>query len=221
MQFGRPIKDFLHSIGFQFTDTDSSPSIPEKYNLERLITKRHYRISCRGDVGGTKYGEIFEHVVYQLLMRRFRFDVLQRVKIENEGAGGDYDILAFQSPYLHYIECKTGKNIKFQEIIRRHQFLRPSLTLILIDRPKEDMPEIINKEIRPVLTTEAKKKDANLKWPDDFKYPVELISDTDEGIVLYHTYRNIFIASGEDLDRTIRKTLRYFHQVVSQSSYLS
>lgn len=221
MLIGRPIKDFLYSIGFQFTESSLSIKMPEGYDIEQLINSRHHRIGCRDAVGYDNYGGVFEHVVCQLLMKCFRFDILQGVKIEDEGQGGDYDILAFQSPYLHYIECKTGRDIKFQEIFIRHGFLRPALTLILIDRPKKDLSDIVYNEVQPVLTKEAKKKDVNLAGNENFKFPINLISGSEEGLALYHTYRNIFIASGENLDKVIRKTLRYFHQEVLQSSYLS
>lgn len=221
MLFGRPAEDFLKSLGFIFSlNNKRAAVVPSGYTIDQLITNRHHRLKCRENMSPEQYGLLFEKTVEQLLLSSFKFDVLRGVQFHDEGAGGDYDILAFQSPYLHYIECKTTNNIKFKEIFIRHKFLCPSLTLILIDRPKKDVAGVVYGEVEKELTRKAKEKDNNLAQRKDYKYPIELISDPKASFALYHTYRNIFIASGEDLDTVMRKALRYFHQIVLQSSYL-
>ena len=218
---GRPIEDFLKSLGFVISLNDrGGVGVPHGYTIDQLIDSRHHRLKIRGQLGPEQYGLLFEKVVEQLLLGSFKFDVLRGVQFEDEGMGGDYDVLAFQSPHLHYIECKTTSDIKFKEIFARHKFLRPSLTLILVDRPKRDVADIVSGEINSFFIEDWKKRHPNKKI-DFTKYPIEQISDIEAGFTLYHMRRNVFIASGEDIDKAIRKTLRYFHQVVQQSSYIS
>lgn len=213
-----PPEQFLKSVGFDFESSCTYPAYPPGFEYDKLLN-RHHRIECRKQIPSDKYGDIFEGIVFELLYKNFEYDLLRKVKIKDEGSGGDYDIIAFSSPYLLYVECKTSSNISFQNILNRHSFLCPGLTLILIDQPKVIVKEIINKEVQPALTQKAISEDMTLKQNPDFQYPIKIISDEKEAIILFHTHRNIFIASGEDLEKVIKRTLRYFHQVVQQTSY--
>lgn len=219
MIIGRPAADFLKSIGFKFSTAESASSPHPGYSIDELIDSRHHRMTFRQQLGPTGYGVTFETIVEQLLLSRFNFDVLRGVKIEEEGTGGDYDLLAFQSPYLHYIECKTGQGKNFNEIFARHQFLAPSSTIIVSDESKEVVRRFVFEEVQPVLTAWSKEKDQNLAKREGYKYAIEEISPSGSSDVIFHTCRNIFVASGEELDRAFRRVLRYLHQVVFQSSY--
>jgi len=222
VQFGRPSINFLLSLGFKFKEQKRGASFPKGFTLENL-QKRHYRIKCREDVGNAEFGPIFEHLVQQLLLSQFRFDVLSGVQIEDEGSGGDYDVLAFQAPHLHYIECKSGAKTGFENILKRHYFLRPALTLVLIDQTLQKTKTLIEGEISDALTKSAFERYPDLKKrKPHFRETAKLISDPGRSFSIYHTTRNVFIACPMDhLDETIRRVLRHFHQVVLQSSYYS
>lgn len=218
--FGQPTSDFLRSIGFRFSSVASGVAAPAGYTFEKLLT-RHHRIECRKTVGAEAFGPVFEEIIAQLLLGTFRYDILRKVKIEDEGTGGDYDLLAFNSPYLLYVECKSGNSFGFREVFERHQFLAPALTLILQDVSKDKLRELVKAEVQPVLTEHVKKGDPNIMKLPDYSYPIEELSKPGEAHLLMHTFRNIYLTSGEDVERSIQRSLRHFHQVVQQTGYWS
>jgi hypothetical protein len=208
--------DFLSSLGFSICCDSEIIPLPDGFNSEQLRKNRFHRNECRKHVTPEVYGKIFEQVVQEVLISGFRFDVLRDVSIQDEGSGGDFDLLAFQSPHLHSVECKISKrNIKFEHVLERHHFLRPSMTIVLIDQEAEQVKDIVSNEVQRVLTRYDRSQNAAL--PADYTHQVRLIWDN--GFRVYHATRNIFVASGEDLDRAIRRCLRYFHQWVSQTTY--
>ncbi len=220
MMFGHPTEDFLHSLGFRFKAVDAGPPAPAGLTFQQLLN-RHHRIECRKREGADSFGPEFEETVAQLLVGTFRYDVLRRVQIEDEGTGGDYDLLAFSPPHLLYVECKSGEGLGFREIFNRHRFLAPALTLILHDVSKDRLRALVEQEVRPILTAHVKEGDPNVTKLQDYSYPVEEVSESGSAFVLIHTFRNIYLASGEDLERAVQRTLRHFHQVVQQTGYWS
>ena len=189
---GEPAKDFLNSMGFVFTDNPKPISPPPAFTPDQLINSRYHRNECRKCMSRTDYGYLFEYLAQQVLIRDFKFDVLRGVKIREEGEGGDFDVLAFQSPYLHYIECKTGIDIGFSNIQKRRDFLRPASALVIIDQGKEKVVEIVRQ-----IEEESVRTSTQIH---------------SECFLLFNIDWNIYIASGEDIRRAIRRTLRHFHQ---------
>jgi hypothetical protein len=58
-----------------------------------------------------------------------------------------------------------------------------------------------------------------LERDTQYPRPVECLTEDDEGLVIFQLERSLFLASDEDLDKAIRRTLRHFHQKVLQRSY--
>jgi hypothetical protein len=218
MQFGHPTQDFLTSIGFHFSQPASLPGLPEGITYSQLLEK-HHRIQCRQKVGEAAFGPILEGVIAQLLLGTFKYDAVQGIKIEDEGTGGDYDVLAFTPPHLIYVECKSGNTLGFKNIIARHELLKPALTLIVHDVSKVVLESNSLKEAQKELTKQAIANQPSLASIPTYIYPVTKISPEGRSYVLYHMTRNVFLTSGEDLEHAVRMTLRHFHQVVEQSSY--
>jgi hypothetical protein len=220
MHFGHPTEDFLTSLGFRFGPPGAIAGLPDGFTYSKLL-ERHHRLKCRELVGETAFGPILEGVVSQLLLGTFKYDAINNVRIEDEGSGGDYDVLAFAAPHLLYVECKSGRTLGFKNTLDRHDFLRPALTLILHDVTKQTLEEQSVKEVQRELTERARAADPNVAKMPAYAYPMHRVSDPERSYALYNTRRNLFIASGEDLEHAVRMTLRHFHQVVQQTSYWS
>jgi hypothetical protein len=209
MQFGNPLEDFLRSLGLEIGLGQAQSEIPQGYNMDDLIDDCSYRIKLLREIGSAKFGYAFEEIVSQLLISQFRFCLLRNVSILNEGPGGDYDMLAFQSPYLHYIECKATDKIDFKNILKRHQFLHPTMTLILIHLKKTDVESIIRTEVEHVLSDPQFMIERGYALP----HQIERIAQRP---LVYRVRGNIFISSDEDLRKAITIALRYLHQYVLQ-----
>jgi hypothetical protein len=219
MLLGRPIVNFLTSIGFEFETTRMVHELSGDHTIDQLIHNRFFRNETRKTMPPDKYGILFEYIVEQMLQSRFTFDTLRDVKILGEGSGGDYDVLGFQSPHLIYLECKTGKSLDFANIFQRHSFLRPALTIILIDQEKEFVENRMIQEVQPYLSRRAVRTHTAL--PETYKQPYEVITNDQRAYKVFATQRNVFLASGEDLQAAVHMCMRYFHQVVSQTSFYS
>jgi hypothetical protein len=178
----------------------------------------HHRIKFKND-NIENYGTYFELLVKEIMVREFNFEAERGISILKEGPGGDFDVLALNtSRELVYIECKTGKSVSFNEMkefFNRHKFLKPSLSVMVIDQSKRDVKESLF-QMRAVLTDWAKQHDKTLKV--DYQYPdFKMIPEEEE--FAYHMNRNIFFCSGEGIFRGLSHCFRYYSGVVKQTAY--
>lgn len=133
------VEQYLKQNGYKFKSEDEFPSVArlqDQYNF-------HKRIELKKKI--ENYPRYFELLVKELMVSEFDFSALSNVKIQNEGNGGDFDVLAINSTgELVYLECKTGTRVTqktFRDFYTRHLFLRPSLSIIVFDQQKSWVKE--------------------------------------------------------------------------------
>jgi hypothetical protein len=86
----------------------------------------------------TDFGDTFEWFVAETLRRQFAADALWGVTVPGLPCGGDFDILAFLSGKLLYLEAKTSppKHIEQKEMsafLARVKTLSPDVAIVLVD----------------------------------------------------------------------------------------
>jgi len=187
----------------------------------RQFYRRHARLQQR-DRLGQEYGHFFERFVGDVLRYDFGMTVGINYRIQREGQGGDYDVLALNDAReLFYFECKSGANVTkrdFQNFYRRHKFLHPAAGIVVFDEPKASMLSMITR-MRQVLIDEEKIVNPAAFRDPNFQYSnFAPIPSTDRDYS-YHIRRNLFFISGEDIPRGIAHCIRYYDAVVKQSSY--
>jgi hypothetical protein len=145
-------------------------------------------------------------------------------RIEGEGEGGDYDVLALNDAHeLFYFECKSGSVLKkadFENFFKRHQFLRPAMSVMVFDETRSVVKEKL-RLMRQVLTDDARRGDPVVAQTPDYQYSDFKPIPAPDREYAYHINRNLFFCSGEKISRAIAHCLRYYEGVVKQSSYWS
>jgi hypothetical protein len=145
-------------------------------------------------------------------------------RIQREGAGGDYDVLALNDAReLFYFECKSGSSVTkrdFRNFFWRYNFLRPAAAVVVFDETRTKVTEMLIR-MRQVLTEEEKRKNPGAADDPNFQFRDFNPIPSPEKAYAFQTYRNLFFCSGEDIQRAVAHCLRYYEGVVKQQSYVS
>ena len=169
------------------------------------------------------YSSYFERLVGAVLLLEFKCPAICNVKIEGEGPGGDFDVLAINTnSELFYFECKTGNDIResdFKNFFERHNFLKPEVSVMVFDQSKSRVKSYLSM-MRSVVTKYNKTRDPNLARNKDWQCQnYKIIPEGRE--YAYHMNRNFFFCSGENISKAITHVLRHYYGVVKQTSYYS
>ena len=138
---------------------------------------------------------------------------LMNVQIKDEGLGGDYDVLAlYPGEEIIYLEAKTGRNLtkaRSNSIFERIKVLTPTFTIIVFD-----LSGVATKAKSKILY-ESMVKTLKLKY----QIQREIISDSG-GTYIESFDRKIFVISGDDIIRNIRKCVRFYDTNNKKAEYL-
>jgi hypothetical protein len=100
-------------------------------------------------------GPSLEHYVAVLCEHELRASAGWGVKLEGIIPGGDYDVLAWLSPLLMYVECKTGapdaiEDKSLRHFLQRTHILAPDLAVLLIDSD-QPLDDFVSRRIDPII----------------------------------------------------------------------
>jgi hypothetical protein len=101
------------------------------------------------------FGDIFEWLVAQVLVREFCCPAVWGIRIRETGTGGDYDVLSMVEGALLYVEAKSSppKHVDQREItafLDRIEDLRPHFSIFLEDthlRMKDKIAVLFKEEL--------------------------------------------------------------------------
>jgi len=204
------IDKFLLQRGFEFRAAPKRFYMPNYRELKSSTIRQQLKSSLGADM----YGYEFEKYCASLAENELFWDTRLNVKLLNEGSGGDYDVLALSgaSNDLIYIEAKTGHQLDeadFKNILKRHNFLRPAFTIIVVDLSKQYV--------------RAKRDDFINAVASDYQpahSPAVAIIKEGKSLII-SAHRNIFLVSNEDIQQALSLCMRYYDGVIRQTSYYS
>lgn len=209
---------FLRQRGYQF-EPQKERSCPIA-NIKELNSK-HHRIAARKSLGG-KYASFFEILIYEIAKKEFNMTVGLNYKIENEGPGGDYDVLALDSAQrLIYFECKTGSEISKDELrnfYKRHLFLKPALSIVVFDG-KSDVIKKALVAMGEIITKKSEKSARASTEVCRYCYSEYKTIPSRQNTFAYYMDRNLFFISDKDITRGIRHSIRYLDGAISRDGY--
>ena len=204
------------AYSFKSPDVKQIPNVLSYYS-------RHNRLQEKQRLG-VEYPHFFERFVAEVLRADFSMSVGINYRIQREGEGGDFDVLALNDAReLFYFECKSGSSVKkrdFQHFFRRYQFLRPAAAVMVFDETKANMARLLIR-MRQVLLDEERRINPSVSTDPNFEYPDFTPIPSADRVYAFHIRRNLFFCSGENIGRAIAHCLRYYDGIVKQSSYLS
>ena len=214
-----PLDIHLRQRAFHYKSPDAVEQIPNF----RSYYSRHNRLQEKQRLGG-EYPHFFERFVAEVLRTDFSMSVGINYRIQREGEGGDFDVLALNDAReLFYFECKSGSSVTkrdFQHFFRRYQFLRPAAAVIVFDETKANMTRLLVR-MRQALHDEEKRINPSVSTDPNFENPDLTPIPSADREYAFHIRRNLFFCSGENIERAIAHCLRYYDGVVKQTSYLS
>lgn len=123
-----------------------------QWSLIEQTGRQTYRIIQQGV---RSFGDMFEWLVAQILIREFHCPAVWGIRMKDIGAGGDYDVLSIVEGALLYVEAKSSppKHVDQREIAAffdRIEALRPQCSIFLEDthlRMKDKIAELFKEEL--------------------------------------------------------------------------
>lgn len=123
-----------------------------QWSLVEQTGQRTYRI-IEHDV--RSFGDVFEWLVAQVLIREFHCPAVWGIRLKDIGAGGDFDVVALVEGALLYVEAKSSppKHVDQREVAAffdRIEALRPHFSIFLEDthlRMKDKIAELFKEEL--------------------------------------------------------------------------
>jgi hypothetical protein len=166
------------------------------------------------------FGPSLEHYVARLCVLEFLGTSEWGVLLEGlPHAGGDYDVLAWLSPALVYVECKSARpedvgDEQLRHFMQRHVELAPDLGILLVDTDDNlgALVDRINAILSPII--------AEGQMPDIIHAGGDagsriLTSQPDYPGVWFGSYLGLYATNANpSIERQLRRCLQHFYALV-------
>lgn len=166
------------------------------------------------------FGPSLEHYVARLCEWDLRGTAAWGVQLEGlPHAGGDYDVLAWLSPALVYIECKSARTSdisddELRHFLQRHVELAPDTTVLLVDTADDlkGFVDRLNGIIAPVIKS-SPLPDILIVGGDEAKR--EVVQQPDYLGVWFGAYLRVYVTNTEpSILSQLQRSLQHYHALV-------